>query len=88
MHFFLKAIVSGLIVLITGVIVTYAIDKYRNNNKKDNSHDLFMDFSLFLTGFFAYSLAFAFAKFLPSPFGALLPLVEKVEKTSANLPAL
>ena len=54
MHFFLKAIVSGLIVLITGVIVTYAIDKYRNNNKKDNSRDLFMDLSLFLTGFVAY----------------------------------
>lgn len=54
MHFFLKAIISGLIVLITGVIVTYAIDKYRNNNKKDQSRDLLMDFSLFLTGFLAY----------------------------------
>ena len=59
MHFFLKSIISGLTVLIVGLFVTYIIGKYGSKNKNDNliknyEHQLLIDLSLFLTGFFSF----------------------------------
>ena len=59
MHFFLKAILSGLIVLVVGVCTSYVIDKYSPEpsyvkcDENCNKTGL-MELSLFFTGFFSF----------------------------------
>lgn len=59
MHFFLKAVLSGLIVLIVGVCTSFIVDKYNPEPsyikcEKNCKRSGIMEFSFFLTGFVSY----------------------------------
>lgn len=59
MHFFLKAILSGLIVLVVGTSTSYIVDKYSPEPSyikcdKDCKKTGLMELSLFLTGFLSF----------------------------------
>ena len=57
MHFFLKAIIAGSIILIVGECTSFIIDKYNPEpSYKKCSKNYFLEISLFLTGFISYLL--------------------------------